>query len=365
MRGSASSQGNGPGGTSHGTKRLGLSLERLDSNGVAMRLKEVYAETLRKLIAFDKEGAFSSPADSCGLIEYEPPVRKPMDFDMMRQKMAEMYYLDDPSHFDEDIALTLHNMRAYNHESSARYLAAVKLEEAYGWLRPHMVKRISDVLEAGNKKSLNNVNRARAEVCLSLNDVTPVSTGTSERYAYLDPTSATKRRRYRKVTVSDAPSSGKPRSRLRYKINPIIYAVNQTMLSDPRAYEPVGVCLGAPGGLNRVLKAIEGMYARLLETPYASMSWFDIFMEPYRRILRDFEYLKHSSHIRGNQSVDARAGSLVMRRLKPESYKDTILKFVGEDNLKRVNVLFPSLMDTLSDLHVNPHLIVTRADLKF
>lgn len=181
---------------------------------------------------------------------------------------------------------------------------------------------------------------------------------------YVDPTSGFRKRLKRRYPFSEA-EQYKSYIRPPRNMHPIIYAVNQTMMGDSSAWEKVGTYLNSPGGLTRMLNAIEIMYARLLDTPYAKMTWFGKFVEPYNRILKEFEYRKFAADMRTSDSVDPNACSLLMNRLRAGNYKDSILSFVGKHNMRTFNAMFPGLMDTLNDLHVNPHLVATPTQLRF
>ncbi|GBE58952.1 bromodomain containing protein, putative [Babesia ovata] len=349
----------------HISRKVGLSLSKLDANGTTRRLKDVYTNTLNKLKLFDTENIFSTPADPCTLVEYTRAVKVPMDLSIMQQKAEGLKYLDDPSIFDEDIALIVNNVKAYNKPDSVKYQAALKLKDTYASLRPDMIKQIISLLDFKAKRLSQNANRAPAEAAPAPKDEATTVSKTSPRYRLPDITSAAKRRRVRKASVSQDSCGDKPTPRDPPKSHPMTDAVNRALTKESQAHEPMGTSLTAPKGFLGLMKAMASMYAVLCDTPYAKMSWFDSLVDPYRRVLKQFEYMKYSSRNRVRRLMEPHAAALLMRRMKNEPYKESLLKFVGRDKLRRVNAVIPSFMETFSDLHVNPHLIVTRADLKF
>ncbi|KAK1933147.1 histone acetyltransferase, GCN5-like [Babesia divergens] len=336
--------------SSHTPKLPASPLATVDQSGVAWALRCAYADILRILTSIGNLSSFSSKTDECPIVEYSRTVKKPMDFNIMWQKVEDLVYLEDPSLFDEDIALIVKNMRAYNPPASLRYQASLVLERRYMSLRRDLVERIANILEDASK-------RGAQSAALSCDDA-------QGGVGYVDPTSGFRKRLKRRYPFSEA-EQYKSYIRPPRNMHPIIYAVNQTMMGDSSAWEKVGTYLNSPGGLTRVLNAIEIMYARLLDTPYAKMAWFGKFVEPYNRILKEFEYRKFAADMRTSDSVDPNACALLMNRLRTGNYKDSILSFVGKHNMRTFNAMFPRLMDTLNDLHVNPHLVATPTQLRF
>ncbi|KAK1444638.1 hypothetical protein BgAZ_105440 [Babesia gibsoni] len=351
--------------SSHTSALSNSSLANVRPNGFVWRLRCVYAAALRKIMSFDKESLFTTSGDQCVLPEYNRVVKKFMDFRIMWEKIDNLVYLDDPSLFDADIHYIAENMKAYNPPSSARHQAGIALEMIYEVIRPWMVRNISAIIKEACKKPPAKSSRAKAEVPPPQpTQPLPASVDIARRYEFLDPTSATKTSRKRKY-----PSRGMEITTMFMRpprnTHPIIHAVNQTLMGDNIAWEQVGVCLNGPGGLNRVINLIENLQNRLRTCPYAGMSWFSEFMEPYNQLLKEFEYRKHAAHVRTSDNLDPNAFSTLMNRLRPINYKESIINFVGNENMHKLNALFPKLIDMLNELQINPHLALTSKELKF
>ncbi|AFZ79195.1 bromodomain containing protein [Theileria equi strain WA] len=361
------------------------------------KFKTVYTDVINKLIRYDKQKIFRFPVDTTIVTDYLTYVKHPMDFETMLNKNEERAYQDDIKVFDNDVSLIVGNCKIYNAPETIFYEAALKLEEVYTKLRPSLLKKITDISNGIRKRCLGASSKSAVRQKSYPNIPLPTevklppqplieplkpkhiikpepapnpseSVDNSETQSIegelhdVVAAVAAARRKKKKNDMTKV----KPLVLKQDKSNPISNAIQIALSVSGLNNETFGKLMSNFNGFHKLLNTLDIAQHHLSMNPHSKTKWFNQSMKPLRRIITHFEWKKTFDFptSAGRNSM-FRKIQILMSRLKKDTYKKSVEDFIGQENLEKVNEVYPNLSNTLSELCIPYQILSNTTELRF
>ncbi|EAN32611.1 Bromodomain protein [Theileria parva strain Muguga] len=356
------------------------------------KFKYTYVEAINKLIKFDKQRIFRFPVDTNIVTDYYNYIKHPMDFETMLNKNDDQIYKDDIRVFDNDVRLIIDNCKTYNSPDTVFYEAAVKLDEFYSRMRPLLVKRVNTICNLLNRKVLSNT-RSRHKPPIQ-RGLTPPLQSTSSRSFEIPVTNLGKSEssllsfpsteslssqdpKAEYVDISTLPIikrkrkkgdllKQRPSTNINELIDPLSTVIQLALTVSRLSNETFGKLMSNFNGLPRLLNSLDVAHHQLSLTNYTGGNWDKKSLNRLKRVISNFEW-KRSFDFQtptGRSPLYSKI-QLLLSKTQRDSYKHTVEKFIGPENLQLINQVIPNLSNTLNELSLPHQILFNDSDLKF
>ncbi|XP_952392.1 histone acetyltransferase, GCN5-like, putative [Theileria annulata] len=356
------------------------------------KFKYTYVEAINKLIKFDKQRIFRFPVDTNIVTDYYKYIKHPMDFETMLNKNDEQVYKDDIRVFDNDVKLIIENCKTYNSPDTVFYEAAVKLEEFYNRMRPILTKRINTICNLLNRKILSNTKSRNKPIIQR--GLTPPLQSTSSRSFEIPVTNLGKSEtsllsfpstesissqdaKAEYVDISTLPIikrkrkkgdllKQRPSTNLNELIDPLSTVIQLALTVSRLSNETFGKLMSNFNGLPRLLNSLDVAHHQLSLTNYTGGNWDRKSLNRLKRVINNFEWKRSFDFQMPNgRNHLYQKIQLLLGRIQRNSYKRTVEKFIGAENLKLINQVIPNLSNTLNELSLPYQMLFNDYDLRF